>query len=84
MLFVAVCHLVVIGGRHSHHDSGHEEITGTHLCFSCQVSPNVDVDPEPGIVPSPCEVERVVPEDRAAPLLARSFSPSRSRAPPRG
>jgi hypothetical protein len=44
-LFASSLHLLVLGSVHDHDLSTSVQVSAPHVCFLCQVSPNVDVAP---------------------------------------
>ncbi len=82
MLFLAGTHMVVLGSTHTHTISSELQVTSPHVCFLCQVSPNVDVDWDMVKVNRPPEPRRGLQGETDSVHTHVVAATLRSRAPP--
>lgn len=81
-LLLAGMNMLVLGGMHHHHLTDSVQVTNPHVCFLCQVSPNVDVDEDLVRITDPHEVRRTPAHRRDSIHVVPVVADLRSRAPP--
>lgn len=82
LVLLVAMNLLILASSHHHHLKSSLQVTSTHHCLLCQVSPSVDVAEELLQVGDPPEVVHSLPglsESIHTELVTTSF---RSRAPP--